>query len=100
MYDITSNPDNHVAQYKQQMLLISIHKELREAIMCKFFGSTLTGSMLQWYNNLRNGSIHSCTALAEEFLEQFVSRKNLENMTGYLYEIVKHQAEPLHSYHI
>lgn len=31
MYDGTSDPDNHVAQYKQEMLTVAIQKKLREA---------------------------------------------------------------------
>ncbi|KAL0864724.1 hypothetical protein Bca101_043842 [Brassica carinata] len=46
MYDGTSDPDNHVAQYKQRMLTVVIPKELREPTMCRGFGSTLTGPAL------------------------------------------------------
>ena len=42
-YDGTSDPDDHVAQYRQRMLAVSLPKESREATMCKGFGSTLTG---------------------------------------------------------
>lgn len=50
MYDGTKDLDNHVAQYKQQIITIAIQKELREAIMCKDLISTLIGSALQWSN--------------------------------------------------
>ena len=37
-YDGTSDPDDHVAQYRQRMLAVALPKESREATMCKGFG--------------------------------------------------------------
>ena len=37
-YDGTSDPDDHVAQYRQRMLAVALPKESREAAMCKGFG--------------------------------------------------------------
>ncbi|KAF2553266.1 hypothetical protein F2Q68_00033560 [Brassica cretica] len=51
-YDGTTDPDDHVAQYRQRMLAVALPKGSREATMCKRFGSTLTGLTLQWYINL------------------------------------------------
>ncbi|XP_057249388.1 uncharacterized protein LOC104889318 [Beta vulgaris subsp. vulgaris] len=59
LYDGTTDPNDHVAQYKQRMITISIPKNMREACMCKGFGSTLTGPALQWFINLNNGTISS-----------------------------------------
>ncbi|KAF2559141.1 hypothetical protein F2Q68_00016751 [Brassica cretica] len=56
-YDGTTNPDDHVAQYRQRMLAVALPKESREATMCKGFGSTLTGPALKWYINLPSRSI-------------------------------------------
>ena len=98
MYDGTSDPDNHVAQYKKQMLTIAIQKELREATMYKGFGSTLTGPALQWYINLPTGSIQSFAALSEKFVERFASSRSLEKSSDDLYEILQHRAEPIRTY--
>ena len=46
-YDGTSDPGNHVSQYKQWMFTVAIQKELREPTMCKGFSLTLTGHALQ-----------------------------------------------------
>ena len=46
-YDGTTDPDDHVAQYRQRMLAVGLLKESREDTMCKGFGSTLTGPVLQ-----------------------------------------------------
>uniref|UniRef100_A0A0D3BVE8 Retrotransposon gag domain-containing protein n=1 Tax=Brassica oleracea var. oleracea TaxID=109376 RepID=A0A0D3BVE8_BRAOL len=48
VYDRTTDPDDHVAQYRQRMLAAALPKGSREATMCKGFGSTLTGPALQW----------------------------------------------------
>nr|VDD24505.1 unnamed protein product [Brassica oleracea] len=63
MYYGSNDPNNHVAQYKQRILTISIEKSLREATMCKGFGSTLTKHALQWYIYMPNRSIHSFAIL-------------------------------------
>ncbi|KAF3499082.1 hypothetical protein F2Q69_00042227 [Brassica cretica] len=69
-YDGTTDPDDHVAQYRQRMLVVALPKGSREATMCKGFGSTLTGSALQ------------CS-------------RDLEKTSDSLYEILQHRAEPL-----
>ncbi|KAF3497978.1 hypothetical protein DY000_02053079 [Brassica cretica] len=97
-YDGTSGLDDHVAQYRQRMLAIALPKESREATMCKGFGSTLTGSALQWYINLPSRSIASFAILSDKFVEQFASSRDLEKTSDGQYEILQHRAEPLRSY--
>ncbi|KAF3526937.1 hypothetical protein F2Q69_00047853 [Brassica cretica] len=97
-YDGTSDPDAHVAQYRQRMLAIALPKESREDTMCKWFGSTLTGPALQWYINLPSRSIASFVILSNMFLEQLASSKDLEKTYDGLYEILQHRAEPLQGY--
>ncbi|KAL0815695.1 hypothetical protein Bca101_072139 [Brassica carinata] len=38
-YDGTTDPDDHVAQYRQRMLAVALPKEPRDSTMCKRFGS-------------------------------------------------------------
>ena len=71
IFDGTSDSDNHIAQYRQQILTVAIQKELREGAMWKEFGSTLTRPDLQWYINLPIGSIRSFATLNDNFVEQF-----------------------------
>ena len=97
-YDGTTDPDDHVAQYRQTMLTIALPKDSREATMCKGFGSTLTGPAMQWYINLPSRSIASFTILSDKFVEQFASSMDLEKTSDGLYEILRHQAEPLRGY--
>ncbi|KAF2550034.1 hypothetical protein F2Q68_00033664 [Brassica cretica] len=77
-YNGTTDPDDHVAQYRQRMLAVALPKGSREATMCKGFGSTLTGPALQWYINLPSRSIASFAVLSDKFVEQFASGRDLE----------------------
>ncbi|KAF3493341.1 hypothetical protein DY000_02053650 [Brassica cretica] len=97
-YDGTTDPDDHVAQYRQRMLAVALPKGSREATMCKRFGSTLTGLTLQWYINLPSRSIASFPVLTDKFVEQFASIRDLEKTSDNLYKILQHRAEPLRGY--
>ena len=77
-YDGSTDPLEHLAQYKQRMFTVPITRDLREACMCKGFGSTLAGPALQWFVNLPNGSF--------------------EKTTNDLYRIVQRHREPLRDY--
>ncbi|KAF2574019.1 hypothetical protein F2Q70_00002700 [Brassica cretica] len=97
-YDSTTDPGDHVAQYRQRMLAVALPKESREATMCKGFGSSLTGPAMQWYINLPSKSITSFAILSDKFVEQFASNRGLEKTSASLYEILQHRAEPLRGY--
>ncbi|KAF2579079.1 hypothetical protein F2Q68_00004802 [Brassica cretica] len=97
-YDGTTDPNDHVAQYRQRMLAVALPKGSCEATMCKGFGSTLTRHALQWYINWPSRSIASFAVLNDKFMEQFASSKDLEKTSDSLYEILQHQAKPLQGY--
>uniref|UniRef100_A0A0D3CH57 Retrotransposon gag domain-containing protein n=1 Tax=Brassica oleracea var. oleracea TaxID=109376 RepID=A0A0D3CH57_BRAOL len=83
-YDGTTDPDDHVAQYKQRMLAVALPKGSHEATTCKGFGSSLTGPALQWYINLPSRSIASFAVLSDKFVEQFASSRDLEKTSDSL----------------
>ncbi|XP_031280644.1 uncharacterized protein LOC116139112 [Pistacia vera] len=58
LYDSTTDPDDHIASYKQRMFTVSIPRPLREACMCKSFGSSLSGPTLQWKGLLPDGELY------------------------------------------
>ncbi|KAL5776458.1 hypothetical protein ACOSP7_009384 [Xanthoceras sorbifolium] len=74
-YDGTTDPDDHIAQYRQRIFTVAIPRDLREACMCKGFGLCLVGPALQWYTNLPNVSINSFAQLTDTFIEQFASSR-------------------------
>ncbi|XP_031272660.1 uncharacterized protein LOC116131157 [Pistacia vera] len=98
LYDGTTDPDDHIASYKQRMFTVSIPRSLREACMCKSFGSSLFGPTLQWYTNLPNGSINSFAQLTDTFVEQFASSEKLEKLSADLYRVYQRRGEPLREY--
>ncbi|XP_031273168.1 uncharacterized protein LOC116131644 [Pistacia vera] len=97
-YDGTTDPDDHIASYKQRMFTVFIPRPLREACMCKSFGSSLSSPTLQWYTNLPNGSIDSFAQLTDTFVEQFASSKKLEKLSADLYRVYQRKGEPLREY--
>ncbi|XP_031251412.1 uncharacterized protein LOC116109317 [Pistacia vera] len=97
-YDSTTDPDDHIASYKQQMFTVLIPRMLREACMCNSFGSSLSSPALQWYTNLPNGSIDSFAQLTNIFVEQFASNKKLEKLSADLYRVYQRRGEPLREY--
>ncbi|KAF5814718.1 hypothetical protein HanXRQr2_Chr03g0114261 [Helianthus annuus] len=52
LYDGTTDPEEHIAQYRERMEINPIPEKLKEACLCKGFGSTLTGSALKWLLSL------------------------------------------------
>ncbi|KAK0602487.1 hypothetical protein LWI29_033942 [Acer saccharum] len=97
-YEGTTDPDDHIAQYKQRMFTAAIPRDLREACMCKAFGSSLSGPALQWYTNLPNNSIDSFAQLTDTFVEQFASSRKLEKLSDDLYTITQRTGENLRAY--
>ncbi|XP_021753659.1 uncharacterized protein LOC110719055 [Chenopodium quinoa] len=79
MYDGTTDPDEHVSLYKKKMITSSIPRDIREAIMCKGFGATLSGMV-----NL--------------FKVQFASSRKIEKQSSDLYRVVQRHGESLRDY--
>ncbi|CAH9117154.1 unnamed protein product [Cuscuta europaea] len=82
LFDGTSDPVEHVARYKQQMLANSFRPDQQEACMCRVFGTTLTGPALTWFVKLPNGGINSFVELVNLFNLQFTSSRVLEKQTN------------------
>ncbi|XP_062075395.1 uncharacterized protein LOC133779450 [Humulus lupulus] len=98
MYDGTTDPNDHIASYKQRMFTAAIPHELRMACMCKGFGSSQVGPALQWYTNLLNNSIASFAQLTDVFVKQFASSRKLEKLSDDLYRIRQRRDESLRDY--
>ncbi|XP_074300054.1 uncharacterized protein LOC141631256 [Silene latifolia] len=86
-YDGTSDPQNHVAIFKQKMLAALVPSELRQVCMCKGFRTTLIGAALQWFINLPNGSIKNFTDLVNAFNQQFASSKDMAKRPSNLFRV-------------
>ncbi|CAH9113444.1 unnamed protein product [Cuscuta epithymum] len=98
MFDGTSDPVEHVAQFKQRMLAVALTPDQREACMCRGFGTTLSGPALTWFVNLPNEGIDSFAELVDSFTQQFASSRTLEKQTSDLYRIIQQRDESLRDY--
>ncbi|KAL5836641.1 hypothetical protein ACOSQ3_013810 [Xanthoceras sorbifolium] len=76
----------------------AIPQDLREACMCKGFGSSLVGSALQWYTNLPNVSINSFAQLTDTFIEPFASSRKLKKQSDDFYIISHRRGERLRDF--
>ncbi|XP_074300243.1 uncharacterized protein LOC141631477 [Silene latifolia] len=89
LYDGTADPLVHVNQYKQKMMVVIATGSLKEACMCKGFGSTLSRVALQWFVSLPNKSISTFPDLVNTFNQQFASTHKPEKQTSDLYRVVQ-----------
>ncbi|KAF5777072.1 hypothetical protein HanXRQr2_Chr12g0531361 [Helianthus annuus] len=87
LYDGTTDPEEHIAQYRERMEINPIPERLKEACLCKGFGSTLTGSALKWLLSLPPYSITSFANLVNLFNNQFSCSRKFERLTSDLYRI-------------
>ncbi|KAJ0861988.1 putative retrotransposon gag domain, aspartic peptidase domain superfamily [Helianthus annuus] len=98
LYDGTTDPEEHIAQYRERMEINPIPEKLKEACLCKGFGSTLTGSALKWLLSLPPYSITSFANLVNLFNSQFSCSRKFERLTSDLYRITQSHNESLRDY--
>ncbi|KAJ0604283.1 putative retrotransposon gag domain-containing protein [Helianthus annuus] len=98
LYDGTTDPEEHVAQYREIMEINPIPERLKEACLCKGFGSTMTGSTLKWLLSLPPYSITSFANLVNLFNSQFSCSRRFERLTSDLYRVTQGHNESLRDY--
>ena len=98
LYDGTTDPEEHIAQYWERMEIIPIPTHLKEACLCKGFGSTLIGSALKWLLSVTPYSITSFSHLVNLFNNQFSCSRTFEKITSDLYRVVQDPKESLRTY--
>ncbi|XP_074265131.1 uncharacterized protein LOC141587555 [Silene latifolia] len=98
LYDGTTDPLDYVNQYKQNMMVVTATGSLKEACMCKGFGSTLSGVVLQWFVCLPNKSISTFVDLVNVFNQQFANSRKPEKQTSDLYKMVQRFEESTRDY--
>ncbi|XP_074305229.1 uncharacterized protein LOC141640279 [Silene latifolia] len=98
LFDGTTDPCDHISQFKQKMMVTTATGASKEACMCKGFGSTLTGAALQWFVGLPNGTISSFADLVNAFNQQFSSSRRTPKQPSDLYRIVQDICESIKDY--
>ncbi|XP_076911067.1 uncharacterized protein LOC143568921 [Bidens hawaiensis] len=72
LYDGSTDPEEHVSQYRERMEINPIPMEIKEACLYKGFGSTLTGATMKWLL-FENFALLSDLLGVEERVEKFLS---------------------------
>ncbi|XP_076933340.1 uncharacterized protein LOC143599226 [Bidens hawaiensis] len=98
VYDGTTDPEEHVAQYKERMEIKPIPERLKEACLCKGFGSTLTGSALKWLLSLPPHYATSFSHLVNLFNSQFSYSRRFEKLTSDIYRVTQPRGESLRDF--
>ncbi|XP_074266931.1 uncharacterized protein LOC141590223 [Silene latifolia] len=98
LFDGTTDPCDHISQFKQKMMVTTATGSSKEACMCKGFCSTLTGAALQWFVGLPNGTISSFADLVNTFNQQFSSSRRTPKQLIDLYRIVQEISESIKDY--
>ncbi|XP_074271217.1 uncharacterized protein LOC141595143 [Silene latifolia] len=79
-------------------MTVTVVGQVKEACMCKGFGSTLTGPALRWFVGLPNRSISTFVDLVNAFTQQFASSQIPQKHAGELYRIVQGAGETIGEY--
>ncbi|XP_074288279.1 uncharacterized protein LOC141613445 [Silene latifolia] len=98
LFDGTTDPCDHISQYKQKMMVTTAAGVSKDACMCKGFGSTLSGAALQWFVSLPNRSISSFADLVNAFTQKFSSSRRTLKQPSDLYRIVQEIGELIKDY--
>ena len=98
LYDGSTDPEEHVAQYRERMEINPIHANLKETCLCKGFGSTLTSPALKWLLSVPPYSITSFAHLINMFNNQFSCSQTFERLTSDLYRMTQPQGESLREF--
>ncbi|XP_068329224.1 uncharacterized protein [Pyrus communis] len=69
-----------------------------EALLCKLFPSSLSGSSLTWFRQLKPRSIEIFTKLHEAFISQYVCNRRLRKDVMILFNTKQNVGESLKSY--
>ncbi|XP_074301320.1 uncharacterized protein LOC141632699 [Silene latifolia] len=98
LYDGTTDQLDQVNHYKQKIMVITTTGPLKEACLCKGFGSDLFGVALQWFIGLPNKSIANFFDLVNAFNQQFASSRKPKKQANDLYRIVQGFEESTRDY--
>ncbi|KAM2595199.1 hypothetical protein TB2_039785 [Malus domestica] len=89
-----ADPVEHIYHFQQQMALEGDDG----ALMCKLFPSSLSGSSLTWFKQLKPRSIGSFTELYEAFISQYVCNRRPRKDITILFSTKQNVGESLKSY--
>jgi len=93
-YDGTTNPDNHMRTFSNQM----IFHVVSDPIWCRVFSFSLTGEALEWFSELPPNNIDCFAMLKGRFNTRFAPLRPATLMQATLVNIHQKEDESLGSY--
>ncbi|XP_042441378.1 uncharacterized protein LOC122026719 [Zingiber officinale] len=93
-YDGSKDPEDHLRKFRNAALL----HQYSDAVKCRVFLNTLSGSAQKWFDGLLHGSIACFSDFKIAFLRHFTSSRKYKKTNHCLFTLKQGSAEPLRSY--
>lgn len=94
MFDSDRDPLDHLEAYKTHM---NLQAPLDE-ILCQAFPTTIKGSAMVWFSQLKPSNISNFTELSQQFVGYFISGQQHRKSATYLLNIKQINGESLWDY--
>ena len=94
MYNVRTDPVEHVSQFKQKM---AVHSQ-DEALLCRVFPSSLGPMPMRWFDGLRTNSISSFKKLTQSFYSRFITCSRVPQPLDSLLSMSMREGESVKAY--
>ncbi|XP_075663034.1 uncharacterized protein LOC142632534 [Castanea sativa] len=94
MYNGRTDPVEHVSHFSQKMAVYSNN----EALMCRFFPSSLGAVAMRWFDALAEGSLRSFEELTRAFGARFITCTRIPKPLDALLSMTMREGETLKTY--
>ena len=94
MYNVRTDPVEHVSQFKQKMV---VHSQ-DEVLLCKVFPSSLGPMPMRWFDGLRPNSISSFKKLTQSFCSRFITSSRISQPLDSLLSMTMREGESMKVY--
>ena len=94
IYNGNTDPVEHVSQFNQRM---AVHSK-NEALMCKFFPSSLGPAAMRWFNSLKADSVDLYRQLTQAFGSLFVTNSRAPQPLSALLSLSMRDEKTLKTY--
>ncbi|XP_042404632.1 uncharacterized protein LOC121994772 [Zingiber officinale] len=93
-YDGSKDPEEHLRKFRNAALL----HQYCDAVKCRVFLNTLSGSAQKWFDGLSHRSINCFSYFKIVFLRHFTSSRKYQKTDHCLFALKQGSSEPLRSY--